>query len=90
MQIDESSLMVSMNPLVLLAGLAAACAIAFFCARKYRNTNDFAKSVKLYIPLMLAADVVFFILGIPVIVLLGIDLAGFVVMAQISNHYFYN
>lgn len=90
MTINENSLLAVMNPATLLAGLAVLGAIAYFCARRYRNTNDFAKSVRMYLPLMLAADVVFYILEIPVILLLGIDVAGFVIMALVSNHYFYH
>lgn len=88
--VNESSMLAVMNPLVLLLALAVFGMIAYFCARRYCNTNDFARSVKLYVPVMLGADVLFFLLGLPVVLLAGIDVAGFVALALISNHYFYN
>lgn len=90
MLIDENSLFAAVNPGILGGALAVFCLIAFLCARAYRNTNDFKKSVKRYLPLMLFLDGVFFWLGLPVILLLGLDIVGFVALALASNHYFYH
>lgn len=88
---ESKSLLVSMNPLSLLAGLAIMSAIAWYCAYRYRNTNDFKKSTILYLPLMLAADVILLLgLDIDVLLCVGLDICGFIVMALRSNYYFYH
>lgn len=91
MMVDENSLLAVINPTALLAALLTVGIIAYICARKKRNTNDFSGSVKLFVPAVLAADVLFFFLmDIPLILLAGVDLFGFVALALISNHYFYH
>lgn len=89
MTINEDSLLAVTDPGILLLAVVVFCAAAFFCARAYRNTNDFAKSVRVYIPVVLLADIVFFLLQIPVILLLGLDLMGGITLALVSNYYFY-
>lgn len=90
MIIDESSLMASVNPLIIILALFVYIFTAFLCARRYSGTNDFAKSLRLYIPAMLIGDVVFLRWGLPIILLLGIDIVGFIALALVSNHYFYH
>ena len=48
MKMNETSILAVTNPLTLLAGGIAICLLGFFCARHYKDTNDFAKSVKLF------------------------------------------
>lgn len=87
-QFNEQSLAALMNPAVLAGCLAAVFLIGYFCARRYKNTNDFMKSTKLYAVIILFALVVFFLLEVPVILCIGYALFGFVMMALFSNHYF--
>lgn len=84
----EESILSTMNPLLLLVGVALVVAAGYFCAWKFRNTNDFAKSTRLYIPIIIAIDIILVLIGLPVIIILGLDICGFVAMALRSNHYF--
>ncbi len=91
MTINEKSLLAVMDPFCLLLGCFFVCALAWICARKYRNTNDFAKSVQAYLPSVIVLDLgMALVLDIDLLLCLGLDIAGFVVMALISNHYFYS
>lgn len=89
--INENSLLAVMNPFCLLAGGVLVCILAWYCASRYKNTNDFKKSVYLYLPSVIVLDLFLaFVLEIDVLLCLGLDLCGFVVLALISNHYFYS
>ncbi len=89
--VNEQSLLAVMNPLSLLAGCALVGLLAWFCAWKYKNTNDFKKSVHLYVPSVIVLDLILaLLLDIDVLLCIGMDICGFVVLALISNHYFYS
>lgn len=91
MAINEKSLLAVMNPFCLLLGCVIVCALAWFCAKKYRNTNDFGKSVKVYLPAVIVLDFVMALaLDIDLMLCFGLDIFGVVVLALISNHYFYS
>lgn len=90
MTINKNSLLATMNPIILILMLAAVGMLAYICARRKRNTNDFSGSVKIYVPAVLVLDVVFWVLGVPLILLVGFDIMGFIILALISNHYFYH
>lgn len=90
MKINENSLLAVMNPAVLLLLLAVVGVIAYICARIKRNTNDFSGSVKLYILAVLLTDILFFLMDVPVILLVGFDIVGFIILALISNYFFYH
>lgn len=91
MTINENSILAKVNPLTLLAGGALICILAYLCARKYKNTNDFAKSTALFLPLALVLNVVLVAyLEISVILTVGLDICGFITLALISNYYFYH
>ena len=88
---NETSLLAVMNPFCLLAGCALVGLPAWYCAWKYKNTNDFKKSVHLYIPSVIVLDLILaLLLDIDVLLCIGMDICGFVVLALISNHYFYS
>ena len=88
--IDPSSPLLTTDPLLVLACLGAAVLLAWLCARAVRNTNDFSKSVKLYLLPAAAAGVVFWLLGLPVVFSGGGMLCGFITLMLFSNYYFYN
>lgn len=91
MKVNEDSVLASMNPLGLLAAVVLICLAAWLCACLYRNTNDFRKSLRAFIPAAAVLDLIFlFVLQIGTVLTAGIDLFGFVVLALISNHYFYH
>lgn len=90
MKINENSLLAVMNPVILLLLLTVIGILAYVCARMKRNTNDFFGSIKLYIPAVLVIDILFFLLDVPVILLVGFDIMGFIILALISNYFFYH
>lgn len=88
---NENSILATTNPFFLLGSGIALCVLALLCVRKYRNTNDFAKSVRLYLPLMLLLDIpLLAVLRIDLILVAGLDIFGFIALALISNYYFYH
>lgn len=91
MEINENSILVTMNPFYLLAGGSMVCILAWICARCYRNTNDFKKSAQLYLPCAAILDIVLlFLFSIDILLCIGLTICGFVVLALISNYYFYH
>ena len=91
MTINENSLLAVVNPFFLLLGGVLVCVLAWICARRYRNTNDFAKSVRGYLPSVVVLDFIMaLVMEIDLLLCLGLDILGFVVMALVSNHYFYS
>ncbi|MCI8890020.1 MAG: hypothetical protein HFH34_01465 [Eubacterium sp.] len=89
--VNENSLLAAMNPFCLLAGAALVCILAWYCAKRYQNTNDFKKSVYVYVPCVIFLDLLLlFVLEIDALLCIGLDLCGLIVMALISNHYFYS
>jgi len=90
MLVNKNSLLATMNPVMLILMLAAVVILSYVCARMKRNTNDFAGSVKIYIPAVLVLDVLFWALDVPLILLIGFDIMGFIILALISNYFFYH
>lgn len=91
MRMNENSLLATTDPSLLLCGCFLICFIGYICARIHRNTNDFAKSVKLYLPLMAAADMLFLmVFHLDIILVAGLDICGFAATALASNYYFYH
>ena len=89
MRINEESLFAVVNPIALFVMLVSMCVIGIYCARKYRNTNDFAKSTKLYLPLAILMVMGMTLLWhIPFILAVGIGMCGFFALSIASNHYF--
>ena len=87
----ENSLLAMTDPVLLVISAAAICFLGYFCARRFKNTNDFAKSVRLYLPLMAVADcIIVWGWNLYILLLAGIDICGFIVMALASNYYFYH
>ena len=86
---NEQSLFATMNPAVLAIMLLVICVIGVGCARSCRDTNDFAKSIKIYLPIAIVMLVVMiWLLALPVIIALGIAACGFIALVLASNHYF--
>lgn len=85
--LDASSPMVSANPFLLLACVAAVLT-GWLCVWKYRKTYDIEKSVRMYVPFALAGAVVFTLVGIPLLVAAGAQLCGFAALVWISGYYF--
>jgi hypothetical protein len=90
-KMNEKSLLATTDPSVLIIFGLCFCLLGYICARVYRNTNDFAKSVRAYIPSALVVGAAALILfQVDGLLLLGQLLCGFVVMAIASNHFFYS
>lgn len=91
LRVNESSILATMNPFALLTAGLIICMIGWICARRYRDTNDFYKSVKLFIPFILLVNVTLYTIAqIPIILFVGLDICGFITMALVSNYYFYH
>lgn len=86
--LDAASPMVSTNPFLLLACVAAAVLAAWLCVLKYRNTYDIEKSIRLYVPFALAGAVIFVLAGLPLLFSVGAQLCGFAALVWISSCYF--
>lgn len=76
------------NPFLLLACILTAVVIGWLCVRRWRGTNDFAKSAKLFLPFAIGGAVFFRLLGLPLLFTAGAQLCSFGAMALISNYYF--
>ena len=82
--------LVMASPLLLGGCILAAILAAWLCVRRYADTNDIQKSIRLYLPLAVVCCVVFWLLGLPLLFAAGCQLCGLVVMVWISNYYFYH
>lgn len=90
LKIDENSVLLTTDPLLVGICLLVSILLSWFCAYKFRNNNDFMKSVKLYLILGIIVAIVFVVLGLPILFSLGGILCGFVTMMWFSNYYFYH
>lgn len=86
----ETDVLVQTDPLLLGGCILAALTAGWWCAWRWRNTSDFGKSTRYYLPAALAGAVLFTLLGVPLLFAVGAQLCGFAAMALISNHYFYH
>ena len=86
--LPETDPMVSTDPLLLFACVVSAILAAWLCVHIYRDTNDTAKSVKLYIPIAAVGGFLFAMAGVPSLFAFGAQLCGLVALGFISNRYF--
>ena len=86
--LTSTDIMVSTNPLLLFGCILSAILAGWLCVHVYRDTNDTAKSVKLYIPFAAAGALLFTVVGVPFLFSLGAQLCGLVALGLISNWYF--
>ena len=84
MFLTETPVWITLLPFLLM-GLAA-----YVSARRYRDTNDFKKSCKLYFPLAAVIALVFRFAGLPLVLGGFMILAGFAALLFFSNRFFYN
>lgn len=82
--------LVMASPLLLGGCILAAILAAWLCVRRYADTNDIQKSIRLYLPVAAALALAFRLLGLPLLYAIGAQLCGLVVLAWISNYYFYH
>lgn len=90
MNFPENSILVMINPFSLVVGFIVIIFISIFSARKYRNTNDFKKSIQLSLLLAIIMSIIFAFFGVPLIVLMGYLLCDFIFTSWFSNYYFYH
>lgn len=90
MSIDENSVVAQMNPLLTIIGFALVIAVSAFCAWMYRDTNDFAKSIRLALIVMAVILIILIIIGLPVFMAIGMLLCTFAVTSWFSNYFFYH
>lgn len=87
---DENALVLTTDPLQLF-GLAALMVLAaWLSARAVRDTNDFLRSVKYFVPAALVLSVLFCLCGLHIFLCIGCCISGFVTLMLFSNHYFYH
>ena len=89
-QLKPTDPLVQTSPLMLGGCILAAILLGWFCVRRYANTNDIEKSIRLYLPLAAVCCLVFWAAGLPLLFAAGCQLCGLVVMVWISNYYFYH
>lgn len=90
MSINENSIVAQMSPLLTVGGFALMIAVSAWSAWMYRNTNDFAKSLRLAMIVMAVILVVLIILGLPIFMGLGLILCTIAVTSWFSNYFFYH
>ncbi len=90
MNIDEKSIVAQMNPLLPLIGFALVIAVSALSAWMYRDTNDFAKSVRMALAVMAVLLIVLVVLGLPVFMAVGMLICTFAVTSWFSNYFFYH
>lgn len=86
--LDAASPLVSTDPLLLLACVAAAVLAGWVCVLKYRKTYDIGRSIRMYVPFALAGAVIFALTGLPLLFSIGAQLCGLVALVWISGYYF--
>lgn len=90
-QLHPDDPLVAASPLLLGGCILAAILAGWFCVHRYADTNDIEKSLRLYLPLATACCLAFWLVGgLPFLYAAGAFLCGLVVMAWISNYYFYH
>jgi len=75
---------------VILIPAALICGLAYYCAKLYSDTNDFAKSLKIYLPPGLIIVIGFRFAGLPLMLGGFMVFAGFVLLMFFSNRFFYS
>lgn len=90
-KMNENSILATTNPFLLSLMIAIFVLVGIICVRTYRNTNDFAKSVKLYIPSMIVLNIIIIVTSqLDLLLVIGGDFCGFFAMVFASNYYFYH
>lgn len=85
---DEEVLIVSANPIILVGCFTIIILLAYLCARRFSDTNDFKRSSKWYGIAGIPAFIGFLIAGLPAILCIAYIICGFVIMAVFSNYFF--
>ena len=75
---------------VILLPAAIIYGLAYFCAKFYSDTNDFKKSLKIFLPPSIVVAIGFSFTGLPLLLGGFMVFSGFVVMMFISNKFFYS
>ncbi|MCL2840877.1 MAG: hypothetical protein FWE05_08895 [Defluviitaleaceae bacterium] len=74
---------------VILLPALLICGLAYFCAKYYSDTNDFKKSLIIYLPPSMLIAIGFRFAGLPFLLGGFMVFAGFVLMMFFSNKFFY-
>jgi len=85
----EDSLLLTLNPLVMLGGVVITSIAGVISAYVFSDTHDIKRSIILYLPIALVIAIIITILGVPLIISLGIIGFGLVVLIFASNRFFY-
>jgi len=86
---DENSILAVTDPVLLLVCGITFCIFGGICAVWFRNTNDFGKSMKAYLPLAaILGGLAYVFLSIDLLLIIGLYICGFVCMAFVSNYFF--
>jgi hypothetical protein len=85
----EDSILLNINPLVLLIGTLCVSGAGAISAVVFSGTHDIKKSIYLYLPISVVISTVLVILGIPVIIGIGLIGFGLIILVYTSNRLFY-
>jgi uncharacterized membrane protein len=90
MNFDEKSILSTINPVVSLIGFVLIILISFYSAYRFRDTNDFKKSLKFAMFLFAIAGIVLMLLDLPLFLIIGYGLCICIFTAWFSNYFFYH
>ena len=85
----EDSLLLKLNPLVMLIGLLVMIIAGVLSAYAFSSTHDIKKSVILYLPISVVITVILAVMGVPLIIGIGMMGVGIVALIYASNRFFY-
>ena len=87
---EEGNFITDINSLTLIIGIIMGIVGGWYSAFKYKDTNDYKKSIFLFIPVCIIYFSIFAIAGLSVILTLSLCVASFICMSLFSNYYFYH
>ena len=89
MNFNRDSILISMNPIVVILGFIFILLISIYSAHKYCNTYDLRKSLKCSMALFIIMAAILFIIKVPIIMIIGYGICTSIFTIWFSNYYFY-
>lgn len=90
MNLNEKSLLSTLNPVYLLIGFLLVILISFYSARRYRNTNDFGKAIRNAMIFYVLLGIALLFLKVPIVLIIGYGICTGIFTTWFSNYYFYH
>lgn len=90
MNFNEKSILSTMDPVLTILGFVFVIIISFYSARRYRNTNDYKKSIICAMVLYIIMSIILFLFDVPIFLIIGYGLCTFIITSWFSNYFFYH